>query len=130
VYLRTTRKGVYCVIARGALPDAPGPARARPTRDARTRPGREAKLLRTAVDWDVLREMPRKIKIPKSLRTPPVFYELGEMRRLIEAAASIDARTHALVLVGLHGGLREVRSLASNGATSASSAGSSSSGAT
>ncbi|MGA7124188.1 MAG: tyrosine-type recombinase/integrase [Polyangiaceae bacterium] len=65
-----------------------------------------AKLLRTAVDWDVLREMPCKIKIPKSPRTPPVFYELAEMRRLIDAAASIDARTHALALIGLHGGLR------------------------
>jgi integrase len=28
------------------------------------------------------------------------------MRRLIEAAAEIGARTHALVLLGLHGGLR------------------------
>lgn len=65
-----------------------------------------AKLLRTAVEWDVLRQMPCKIKIPKSQRTPPDFYELTAMRRLIDAAGEIDARTHALVLVGLHGGLR------------------------
>ena len=65
-----------------------------------------AKLLRTAVDWDVLREMPCKIKIPKSTRTPPTFYEQSTMLCLIDAAAEIDPRTHALVLLGLHGGLR------------------------
>jgi integrase len=65
-----------------------------------------AKLLRTAVEWDVLRAMPCKIKIPKSLRTPPTFYEQDTMRRLIDVAAEIDARTLALVLLGLHGGLR------------------------
>jgi integrase len=65
-----------------------------------------AKLLRTAVDWDVLREMPCRIKIPKSLRTPPTFYEQDTMRRLIDGAAKIDTRTHALVLLGLHAGLR------------------------
>jgi integrase len=65
-----------------------------------------AKLLRTAVDWDVLREMPCRIKIPKSMRTPPTFYEQSTMRCLIDAAAEIDTRTHALVLLGLHGGLR------------------------
>src|ERR1017187_2825226 len=65
-----------------------------------------AKLLRTAVDWDVLAVMPCKIRIPKAARTPPNFYELDTMRRLIDAAAQIDTRTHALVLLGLHGGLR------------------------
>jgi integrase len=65
-----------------------------------------AKLLRTAVEWGVLRELPCRIKIPKSTRTPPTFYERDTMRRLIDGAAQIDARTHALVLVGLHGGLR------------------------
>jgi integrase len=50
--------------------------------------------------------MPCKIKIPKSMRSPPTFYEQDTMRRLIDAAAEIDVRTHALVLVGLHGGLR------------------------
>ncbi|HEV3192537.1 MAG TPA: tyrosine-type recombinase/integrase [Polyangiaceae bacterium] len=65
-----------------------------------------AKLLRTAVDWDLLRAMPCKIKVPKSARTPPTFYEQETMRRLIDAAAEIDTRTHALVLLGLHGGLR------------------------
>jgi integrase len=65
-----------------------------------------AKLLRVAVDWDVISAMPCKIKIPKATRTPPTFYDLETMRRLIDAAAAIDARTHALVLLGLHGGLR------------------------
>jgi integrase len=65
-----------------------------------------AKLLRTAVEWDVLEKMPCKIKIPKSQRTPPVFYELSTMRRLIDASVEIDARTHALVVLGLHAGLR------------------------
>jgi integrase len=65
-----------------------------------------AKLLRTAVEWGVLPELPCKIKIPKSMRTPPTFYERDTMRRLIDAGAEIDARTHVLVLIGLHGGLR------------------------
>ncbi len=65
-----------------------------------------AKLLRTAVDWDVLAALPCKIRVPKAVHTPANFYELDTMRRLIDAAAEIDTRTHALVLVGLHGGLR------------------------
>jgi len=50
--------------------------------------------------------MPRKIRVPKAVHTPANFYELDTMRRLIDAAAQIDTRTHALVLLGLHGGLR------------------------
>jgi len=65
-----------------------------------------AKLLRTAVEWDVIPELPCKIKIPKAARTPPSFFEIDTMRGLIDASAKIDARTHALVLLGLHGGLR------------------------
>lgn len=65
-----------------------------------------AKLLRTAVEWDVIPALCCKIKIPKAVRTPPTFYERDTMRRLIDASAQIDARTHTLVLVGLHGGLR------------------------
>jgi integrase len=65
-----------------------------------------AKLLRTAVDWDVLHTMPCKIKIPKSERMPPRFYEQDTMRHLIHAASEIDTRTHALILLGLHAGLR------------------------
>ena len=65
-----------------------------------------AKVLRVAVEWDVLPAMPCKIKIPKSSRTPPTFYEQDDMRRLIDEAASIDTRTHVLVLLGLHAGLR------------------------
>jgi hypothetical protein len=65
-----------------------------------------AKLLRMAVEWDVLAAMPCKIKIPKSQRTPPTFYEQDIMWSLIDAAAQIDTRTHALILLGLHAGLR------------------------
>jgi integrase len=65
-----------------------------------------AKLLRVAVDWDVLPAMPCKIRIQKAQRSPPTFYEQETMRRLIDAAAQIDARTHALILLGLHAGLR------------------------
>jgi integrase len=61
-----------------------------------------AKLLRTAVDWEVVPVMPCKIKIPKSTRTPPTFYEQGTMR----SRRAIDTRTHVLVLLGLHAGLR------------------------
>jgi len=72
-----------------------------------------AKLLRTAVDWDVLPSMPCKIKIPKAQRTPPTFYEIETMRRFIATAEAVDARTHALVLVLMHTGLRrsEIRGL-------------------
>ncbi len=65
-----------------------------------------SKLLRTAVDWDILPAMPCKIRVPKAARTPPAFYEQDTMRRLIDAAAATDTRTHALVLLGLHAGLR------------------------
>jgi integrase len=65
-----------------------------------------AKILRVAIDWEKIPAMPCKIKPPKSRRATPTFYELDRMRRLIDAAKAIDARTHALILIGLHGGLR------------------------
>jgi integrase len=65
-----------------------------------------AKILRTAVEWDVIRAMPCKIKVPKSTRTPPTFYERDAMRSLIGAAAAIGSRSHVRVLLGLHAGLR------------------------
>ncbi len=65
-----------------------------------------AKLLRTAVEWDVLPSMPCKIKIPKAARTPPAFYEQEQMRRLIDAAQLLGSRTLVLILLGLHAGLR------------------------
>ncbi len=75
-----------------------------------------SKILHAAVDWDVIATMPCKIKIPKSRRAPPSFYELDRMRRLIDSAKAIDARTHSSSS-GCTAGYGAPRSWASSGPT-------------
>ncbi len=65
-----------------------------------------SKVLRVAVEWEKIPAMPCKIRPPKPGRASPTFYEQDRIRKLVNAAKGIDARTHALVLIGLHGALR------------------------
>jgi integrase len=50
--------------------------------------------------------MPCAIELYKVSNTVRAFYEFDEYRRLVEAAAKIDMRTHVLVLLGGDAGLR------------------------
>jgi integrase len=65
-----------------------------------------SKLLKVAVEWSVLPAMPCTIRLVKARPSAPRFYEMEDFRRLVEAAEKIDTRTHVLVLLGGHGGLR------------------------
>lgn len=64
------------------------------------------KMLRTAVDWDVIEAMPCKVKLLKAQPPEMHFYERAELDRLIEAAAKVDRRAEIVVLLGAEAGLR------------------------
>jgi integrase len=64
------------------------------------------KTLKVAVRWRVIATVPCTIELVKVSNLVPRFYEVAEYRRLVEAAARIDSRTHVLVLLGGDAGLR------------------------
>jgi integrase len=64
------------------------------------------KLLKVAVDWRVIDRMPCTIRLVKAKPGAPRFLEIEDFDRLVTAATAIDTRTHVLVLLGGHGGLR------------------------
>lgn len=65
-----------------------------------------AKLLKVAVEWDVISAMPCRIKLLKSATPVVEFYEDAEYERLVAAAAARDARAQVIVLLGGDAGLR------------------------
>ena len=65
-----------------------------------------AKLLRTAVDWDVLPAMPCKIKNPEVHAHAPYVLRARDDAKPDRRRGTIDTRTHVVVLLGLHAGLR------------------------
>lgn len=63
-------------------------------------------LLKAAVKWSVLPKLPATIEL---LKVPPremVVYEPHDYERLVHAAAKVDRRYHAMVLLGGDAGLR------------------------
>ena len=65
-----------------------------------------SRCLRTALEWGELAAMPCKIGLLKVARGLPVWYERHDYRRLVAAAAELDARIHILVLLAGSAGLR------------------------
>ncbi len=65
-----------------------------------------SKLLKVAIEWDTVREMPCRIKLLKVSRIAARFLDFGDYERLIEGAAKVDARAHVMVLLGGDAGLR------------------------
>ena len=65
-----------------------------------------SKLLKVAVEWDVLDEMPAKIKLLKTDVPVMAFYDPAEFERLVEAAKRLDSATLLIVLLGGEAGLR------------------------
>jgi integrase len=61
--------------------------------------------LKTAVDWNVIEEVPCGIKLLKAPKTTASFYDFGAYERLVEAAHS-DVLTYLVVLLGGEAGLR------------------------
>ena len=70
-------------------------------------------LLKCAVDWGVVEQMPAKPRMLKVVKREGAFYDFDEYDQLVEAAAKIDTGTLVLVLLGGDAGLRpgEVRAL-------------------
>ena len=63
-------------------------------------------LLKTAVEWEVIDQMPctiRLLRVPKSSAT---FHDFDDYERLVEAARDADWQTHLIVLLGGEAGLR------------------------
>ena len=64
-------------------------------------------LLKTAVEWEVIDQMPctiRMLSVPKS--TSAVFHDFDAYERLVEQASGVDAQTYVAVLLGGDAGLR------------------------
>jgi integrase len=64
------------------------------------------KLLKVAVKWKVIKEIPCSIELLKVSSPVPTFYEFDEYERLAEAAKTIDLSTLVVVLLGGDAGLR------------------------
>jgi integrase len=63
-------------------------------------------LLRCAVEWEVIRESPVKIRLLKVTQGRVQFYDFDDFERLVEAARKTDPRTLLVVLLGGEAGLR------------------------
>lgn len=63
-------------------------------------------LLKCAVEWGVIREMPVRIRLLKVTRGRVVFYDFDDYARLVEAAGKHDPRAELVVLLGGEAGLR------------------------
>ncbi len=69
-------------------------------------------LLKVAVEWQVIDQMPCSIRLLKAQRHEATFHDFNEYARLIEAARGYDARAHLAVLLGGDAGLRAGEMLA------------------
>ncbi len=91
------------------VPDGAGGFRVKPTDKIKTINNRLTvlgKLLRVAVEWNVIPMMPCTLKLLKVPEQELPFYEQEIYERLIAAAAKVDPRALAVVLLGGDAGLR------------------------
>ena len=63
-------------------------------------------LLKTAVQWDVIPQMPCAIRLVKVTKAPAAFHEFDEYERLVDVARLVDPQIHLVVLFGGEAGLR------------------------
>lgn len=63
-------------------------------------------LLKKAVEWEVIAHMPCTVKLLPVSKGSTRFYDFDEYERLVEAARSLDPRTHLIALLGGEAGLR------------------------
>jgi integrase len=63
-------------------------------------------LLKKAVEWDVIAQMPCGVKLLRTTKTAASYHDFSDYDRLVEAARAIGWRTHLLVLLGAEAGLR------------------------
>jgi len=63
-------------------------------------------LLKKAVEWEVIERMACAVKLLPVTKGSTRFYDFDEYERLVEAARSLDPRTHLIVLLGGDAGMR------------------------
>ena len=63
-------------------------------------------LLKTAVEWGVIEQMPCSMRLLPVPKSSAGFHEFDEYERLVAAARIIDPRAHVAVLLGGDAGLR------------------------
>lgn len=70
-------------------------------------------MLKKAVEWQVIDQMPCTVRLLKVTHGSIDFYDFDEYDSLVTTAAAIDARAHLIVLLGGDAGLRsgEMRAL-------------------
>ena len=74
-------------------------------------------LLRKAVEWDVIEQMPCTIRLLPVPKPSVGFYDFDEYERLVEAAKNLGSDAHLVVLLGGEAGYDAARSSHWNGAT-------------
>ena len=65
-----------------------------------------SKLLKVAVEWEVISQMPCSIRLLRGPKPSMSFYDFDEYRSLVEAASRVGRQAHLLVLLGGDAGLR------------------------
>jgi len=63
-------------------------------------------LLRVAVEWDVIADVPCRIRLLPTPLPQPRLHDFDEYERLVEAARRVDVRAYLAVLLGGEAGLR------------------------
>jgi len=63
-------------------------------------------MLRKAVEWNVVTQMPCVVKLLPVSKAATAFYDFDEYERLVEAARIIDRRSYLITLLGGEAGLR------------------------
>ena len=62
-------------------------------------------LLKTAVEWDVIEQMPCTIRLLRVPKTSASFHDFDDFERLVDTARETDWQTHLIVLLGGEAGL-------------------------
>ena len=63
-------------------------------------------LLRRAVDWNVIAQMPCAVRLVKATKPSMDFYDFGAYERIVKAAGAIGAEAKLVVLLAGEAGLR------------------------
>ena len=70
-------------------------------------------LLKTAVEWDVIEQMPCAIRLLPVPKSSAVFHDFDDFERLVKVAGEMEWQAHLVVLLGGEAGLRcgEIKAL-------------------
>ncbi len=63
-------------------------------------------LLKTAVEWHVIDQMPCSVRLVRVPQSESTFHDFADYERLVSAAQTLGEATHLIVLLGAEAGLR------------------------